>query len=283
MAARADALAEQIVAMGEFDGVADLATDLPVNIVMELIGWPEDVRPGLLAIAEGAWNGAGPMGPRTEEGLKTQFEMLKLVGEIYDNYRVVPGGYAAKLIDAAHRGEIGRETAIGLLFGYIVAAFETTIAATASGAWLFAVNPREWDKLREDPRLAMSAANEIVRMETPLQKFARYVTRNATMSDGTTIPGESWAIVSYASANRDERHFTDPDRFWIDRKERQNLAFGQGTHNCAGQGLARMELMAVFTALAKRVVRFELVGEPERVINNVAYGFKKLPLRAIAG
>jgi cytochrome P450 len=280
---RADELAERLVARSSFDGVADLACDLPINVVMELIGWPIDVRPSLLAIAESAWNGAGPAGPRTDSGLQTLQAMMDLIADIYDNDRVTPDGYAAQLIEASRAGHITRETAIGLLAGYIVAAFETTIAAMASGAWLFATNPEEWDKLRADPRLAMSAANEIVRMESPLQKFARFVTRDARLSDGSVVPAGSWAIISYGSANRDERQFADADRFRIDRRERQNLGFGQGPHNCAGQGLARMELSAVFTALAKRVSRFELVGEPERIVNNIAYGFARLPLRAVPG
>lgn len=280
---RADLLAQRLIELGEFDGIVDLACDLPINVVMDLIGWPEDIRPSLLEIAEGAWNGAGPMGARTEAGLATLQQMMALIAEIYDYNRVVPGGYAARLIAASHQGEISRETAIGLLAGYVVAAFETTIAAMGSGAWLFATNPGEWDKLRASPGLAMSVANEIVRLESPLQKFARFVTRDTPLSDGSVVPGESWAIVSYGSANRDERQFAEPDRFWIDRRERQNLGFGQGPHNCAGQGLARMELAAVFTALARRCRRFELTGEPERVVNNVAYGFAKLPMRVIAG
>jgi len=279
---RADLLAAHIAAKGSFDGVADLACDLPINVVMELIGWPIDVRPHLIAIAESAWNGAGPASPRTDAGLETLQAMMELIAGIYDDNRVTPGGYAAQLIEAAHHGQITRETAIGLLAGYVVAAFETTIAAMASGAWLFATNPGEWDKLRADPRLAMSAANEIVRMEAPLQKFARFVTKDATLSDGSVLPAGSWAIVCYGSANRDERQFAEPDQFRIDRRERQNLGFGHGPHNCAGQGLARMELTAVYAALGRRIARFELAGTPERILNNIAYGFARLPLRAIA-
>lgn len=279
---RANELADRLLAMGTFDGVADLACDLPVNIVMDLIGWPDDIRPGLLKVAEGAWNGAGPMGPRTEAGLATIQSLMAMIAEIYDSNRVTPGGYAAQMIAASHRGEIDRETAIGLLLGYVVAAFETTISAAASGAWLFATNPGEWNKLRTDPSLAASAANEIVRMETPLQKFARYVVRDTTMSDGSIVPAQSRAIVAYASANRDERRFAEPDRFWIDRRERQNLGFGYGTHNCAGQGLARMELTAIFQALAARIARFELADAPVRICNNITYGFASLPMRAIA-
>lgn len=280
--ARADALADRLVTMGIFDGVADFAHDLPINVVMDLIGWPQDIRPSLLKIADGSWNAAGPAGPRMEAGLNQLQHMMQLITDIYDHNRVEPDGYAAQLIAASHEGKISRDTAIGMLAGYIVAAFETTIAAMSSGLWLFATNPGEWAKLRANPRLAMQAANEIVRTESPLQNFARYVTRDVVLSDGTTLPGNSWVIVSYAGANRDDRQFANPDSFIIDRPERQNLGFGHGPHGCAGQALARMELTAVFTALAQRVERFELVGEPTRSLNNVARAFSTMPVRAIA-
>ncbi len=280
--ARAAKLADKLAMDGEFDGVADFAHDLPIGVVMELIGWPEDVRPRLLTLAEGSWNAAGPDNPKMRAGLSQLGEMMELIADIYDENRVTPGGFAAQLIAHAHAGVITRDTAIGMLAGYIVAAFETTISAMASGIWLFAENPREWEKLKANPKLAMHAANEIVRVESPLQNFSRWCKKDTSLSDGTVVPGGSRVIVSYASANRDERQFTDPDSFIIDRKEKQNLGFGHGPHGCAGQGLARMELTAVFSALAQRVDRFEITGSPERAINNISRGFRSLPARAIA-
>ncbi|MBA4353847.1 MAG: cytochrome P450, partial [Novosphingobium sp.] len=254
---RASDLAERIAAQGTFDAVADFALDLPIGVVMDLIGWPEDVRPALLDLASGSWNAAGPVNARMEAGLGQLQAIMALLTDIYDEGRVLPGGFAARLIDAAHRGEITRETAIGMLAGYVVAAFETTISAMAAGIQLFATHPGEWDKLRADPRLATAAANEIARMETPLQNFARVTMRDAVLSDGSVVPQGTRVIVSYASANRDERQFDQPDAFRIDRREKQNLAFGHGPHGCAGQGLARMELTAVFSALARRIARIE--------------------------
>lgn len=193
----------------------------------------------------------------------------------------IPGEFAAGLIEASRAGVITREAALGMLVGYVVAAFETTISAMAAGLWLFAQNPAEWDKLRANPALALSAANEIARMETPLQNFSRVRVQDATLSDGSGIPAGQRVIVSYASANQDERQFDRPEEFRIDRSERQNLAFGQGPHGCAGQGLARMEQAAFLTALSRKISRIELAGEPHRALNNIARGFAKLPMRAI--
>lgn len=280
--ARAADLAEKVLLQGTFDGVPDFAHDLPIGVVMNLIGWPEEVRPHLLRIAAGSWNAAGPENARMHSGLAQLHELLQIVTDVYDRNLAVPGGFAAALIAAGQDGQISRETAIGMLMGYIVAAFETTISAMAAGLWLFATHKDEWDKLRANSRLAAQAANEIVRWESPLQNFARTTTKEQTLSDGSTIPAGARVIVSYASANRDERQFADPDTFRIDRDERQNLGFGFGPHNCAGQGLARMELVSVFTALASRVAHITLAGEPTRALNNIARSFSYLPLHVTA-
>jgi cytochrome P450 len=279
---RASALADRIATMGRFDAVADFALDLPVGVVMDLIGWPLDVRPELLDLAAGSWNAAGPANARMECGLHRLQDMMGLLTRLYDEQRVLPGGFAAQLIASSHRGEITRETAIGMLAGYVVAAFETTISAMAAGIQLFADNPAEWDKLRADPRLAMTAANEIVRLETPLQNFARVTTQAAELSDGSVIPAGTRVVVSYASANRDERQYEAPDSFRIDRREKQNLGFGHGPHGCAGQALARMELTAVFTALARRIERLERQGDGIRSLNNISRSLASLPVLAIS-
>ncbi|MEP7349820.1 MAG: cytochrome P450 [Sphingorhabdus sp.] len=283
IANRAYDLADRLAAKPQFDAVKDLAYDLPINLIMDLVGWPEDIRPSLLEYAEGSFDACGPMGPRVEKSLGKMQHMMGMIGDIFDANRVTPGGFASSLIDAANDGKITRDTSIGMLAGYVVAAFDTTINAISSAVWLFAENPGEWDKLRANPNLANDAATEIVRMECPLQYFCRYTTRDIEMSDGTTLPGDRRVIINYGSANRDERHFRDADTFIIDRDQKQHMGFGHGIHNCAGQGLARLELVAVLTALASKIKRFELVGLPERGVNNLVRGFRNIPMRAIAG
>lgn len=275
---RADELAQQLVKKGQFDGVTELAHDLPVNIIMDLIGWPNEVRPKLLSLATGSFDACGPIGPRMEHGLGRNKAMMDLVAETYDNKAFTPGGFASTIAEAGHRGEITREEAIALLVGYVVAAFDTTINAMASGVWLFAENPDQWDRLRADPSLITRAFNEIVRMESPLQNFSRVTTRDVELDEGITIPKGDRVIVSYAAANRDERHFPNPDKFDIGRANADHLAFSGGNHGCAGQSLARMEGHAVFLALAKYAKGFRLAGTPKREINNITRGFLHLPL-----
>jgi len=95
------------------------------------------------------------------------------------------------------------------------------------------------------------------------------------------IPAGARAVVSYGSANRDERHFAAPDRFDIGRRPLDHLGFGLATHSCAGQGLARLEGIAVFQALARRVQRFELAGTPQRALNNITRGYARIDVLAV--
>lgn len=85
-------------------------------------------------------------------------------------------------------------------------------------------------------------------MESPIQHFSRVATRDVDLGEGAVIRAGQRAIISYASANRDERNFPEPDRFDIRRRPLDHLAFDMGNHGCAGQGLARLEGHAVFEA-----------------------------------
>ncbi|GAA3772896.1 hypothetical protein GCM10022403_005070 [Streptomyces coacervatus] len=200
------------------------------------------------------------------------------LAEIVAKDDLVPGGFGSTLLEAHKAGRIPVERAIGLLAGYVVAAFDTTISAISSGMWLFARHPDQWELLRADPSLVPSAFHEIVRIESPIQVFSRVTTHEADLGEGVVIPPGARVLHSYGAANRDERHFPDPDRFDVRRNPVDHLGFGHGNHACAGQGLARLEVHAVLRALAARVRRIEPTGEPFRALNNITRGFRSLPL-----
>jgi cytochrome P450 len=125
-----------------------------------------------------------------------------------------------------------------------------------------------------EPEAIPSAVNEVLRMEAPIQDFSRYAVEEFDM-DVVTLPADSRAIVFYGAANRDEREYPDPDRFEVRRNPTNHMAFGTGPHVCLGQYLARLEMTSLFTALARRVRRFEL-GDSERALHNILRGFTKL-------
>jgi cytochrome P450 len=132
--------------------------------------------------------------------------------------------------------------------------------------------------LKADHALIPAAIEEAVRLESPVRAFARVATCDIDF-DGYTLPEGGRVLVMYASANRDERRWEDPDRYRIDRPGLgAQLGFGQGRHACAGMHLARLEMRALLKAMVKRVVRIE-ADEPTYALNNVLRGFAALPVR----
>jgi cytochrome P450 len=280
--ARADAMVDGLLAKGDIDIVRDIAQDLPIHVVMDLIGWPQDVRPQLLELGSHSLNSLGPDNARTRSTFPKLEKIAQLCSRVYEENSLTPGGFGHTVAEAARAGHLPKEAVTGLLAGYVVAAFDTTISGIASGCWLFARHPQEWDKLRANPELVKQAFTEVIRLETPIQHFARLTTRDVDMGDGVTIPAGSRVIVSYAAANRDERQFDDPDTFCITRPPKPTLSFSAGPHTCAGQGLARLEANAVFSAMARRISRIELTGEPVRELDNITRGFTSMPARVTA-
>ncbi len=249
---------------------------------MELIGWPVEARASLYALAKDIFSAWGPDNERTHAAIERYQAIRVMITDIYDAGTLVPGGFGSTIKEAAQRGEVTRDEAIGNLSGYVVAAFDTTVNAIANGMVLFARNPRQWDLLRENPSLAGLAFNEGLRFDAPVQSFARVATRDIDLGEGVIIPAGDRAIMSFGSANRDERHFSDPDSFDIQRRPLEHLSFGMGIHTCAGQTLARLEGEAVFKALARRIARVELMEEPSRELINIGRGYSRAPMPAIA-
>jgi len=118
----------------------------------------------------------------------------------------------------------------------------------------------------------------VVRLESPLRGFTRVASRDTTMGE-VFVPVGTRLFVIFASANRDERRWERPDEFDITRENADHVGLGYGVHGCAGQGLARLEVGAVLTQLARVVTRIEPAGEPVRLINGLVRAYESLPLR----
>jgi cytochrome P450 len=146
---------------------------------------------------------------------------------------------------------------------------------------LFASHPDQWQLLKDEPDLMANAVNEIVRCEPPLRAFARCAVQQVEIA-GVRIPTGARVLVVYASANRDEREWENPEVFDIRRDAGRHVGFGHGAHACAGQGLARLETTAMLRALLERVDRIELTGTPTWAVNNIIRRHERLPLKLIA-
>jgi cytochrome P450 len=277
--------AEQVVAEAvrrEYvDGVPDLATALPLSVVPDLVGWPEDRRRHLLRWGGATFDVLGPLNRLSLKSVPASVQMLRFSKEVVRRRSVTSGSMGHDVLAAADAGKLRHSDCSALMIDYLVPSLDTTISGIASALALFAAHPDQWDTLRAKPSLLPNAINEVLRHESPLRAFSRKA-RQSTEIAGIDIPAGSRVLVLYASANRDEREWTDPDDFDIRRNSTRHLGFGHGIHACAGQGLARLEMQAMLAALVRQVSRIELDGEPTWAINNIIRCYERLPLRLIA-
>src|SRR5260221_5865447 len=214
------------------------------------------------------FNCFGPMNARAGNAMPVLSEMMQYARTHAVPGKLKPGSWAEAIHHAAAAGEVPSEAVPVMMIDYMGPSLDTTIFGISNGVWLFANYPDQWDLVCNDPSLIPGAINEIVRLEAPIQVFSRYVARDYDL-DGVLLPEGSRAIIFYGAANRDPRQFPQPDRFDVRRDNAgRHMAFGAGPHMCLGMNLAKLEMRALFTALAGRVKRFRIEAE-ERPLHNI--------------
>ncbi len=267
--ATAAAFVDRLMAAGTVDAVTDLAAPYSVTVVMDLLGLPDEGREHIAPLGERAFNTMGPADDRHIDGRAALADLRDLTYAGVD--RLCPGRRGEQLVQSGH--------ADGLV-AYTWPGIDTTVHAIGSAVLELARHPDQWDRLRREPDLIPSAFNEVLRLHTPVQTFARVTARPAVV-DGIEIPAGVRVAVMFASANRDERRYPDPDAFDVTRNPTDHLAFGRGVHLCVGLNLARIEAHSLLAALIARVARFELAGDPVWKLNNTLHGLQSLPVRLI--
>jgi cytochrome P450 len=278
---QAAAVVDAALARGEVDGVADVATALPMAVVPDLVGWPRDQRDNLISWGGATFDILGPVNRHAARAALHSVRMLRFARRVVRDRTMLDGSLGHDVLLAADDGQLTHAEAAGLMIDYLAPSIDTTMSAISNALHLFATHPEQWQQLRTDPTLIPGAINEVIRYEPPLRAFSRKVLRDTELA-ATPIPAGARVLVIYASANRDEREWDDPDTFDIRRDAGRHLSFGNGTHACAGQGLARLETAAVLNALIERVERIELAGTPTWAINNVIRRHERLPLKLVA-
>ncbi|OBB17223.1 monooxygenase [Mycolicibacterium setense] len=276
--AQAASVVDAAVANGAIDGVADVATALPMAVVPDLVGWPRDQRDHLLPWAGATFDVLGPFNKHALRAMPGAMQMLRFARKVVRKRAMLEGSLGHDVLLAADGGKLSHAECPPLMVDYIAPSLDTTISAISNALYLFGAHPGQWQLLRDDPTLVPNAVNEVIRFESPLRAFSRKVLHDTEIA-GTPVVAGARVLVLYASANRDEREWVDPETFDIRRDATRHLGFGQGAHACAGQSLARLETSAMLHALIERVERIELTGTPTWAINNIIRRHKRLPLR----
>lgn len=273
--AAAEQLVDDLVARGSFDAVEDLAVALTMAIVPDLIGWPQDGRADLLGWSAATFDILGPPNARFEAAVPRFAAMGEFARRTVDAGNVLPGSIVDDLLSAASRGEVPRDECPVALVDYLAPSLDTTISGISSAIALFAAHPDQWDIVRSDPStMAPAAFNEVLRLHSPVTSFTRVVQADVEFG-ATLLPAGTRVLVLFASANRDDAKYRDPDRFDVRRNPVDMLGFGWGVHACAGQGLARLEAHSIIEALARKVSRFTTASaRPE--LNNTIHALAEL-------
>ncbi|HCN31990.1 MAG TPA: cytochrome P450 [Rhodobiaceae bacterium] len=272
----ADILILDLVSKGDFCGVAEFATHLPLTIVAELVGLEDTARENMLVWAAATFDALGPLNNRTQAALDTALGLIQYVSQLkLENVR--PGSWAADILTEAQNKNISPSEAAMMIVDYVAPSLDTTILASAHMLWRLGTTPDAFTKLRDNPDLIASAVNESVRLASPIREFTRFAIEDYE-TDAGVIPAESRVAVLYASANWDERHYPNADQFQLERNPRDHVGWGHGAHICVGMNLARLEMECLLKAMVNHVGHIE-TGDPTPILNNVLQGFQKLPAR----
>jgi len=275
---------------GSFDLIDTLAYPLPVIVIAELLGIPQQDR-DLFKL----WSDAIVVGPRAAgmAGRDPQQEMSDYFLRLIEKRQRYPDGQkpGGDLISAllAAQNEEGQHLSIVDVLGFcvllLVAGNETTTNLIGNAILCFDEDPVQWTKLRSEPEALLgSAIEEVLRYRSPVQSM--YRTTTATVELGSqVIPAGEPVIAWIGSANRDAEAFPDPDRFNIQRSPNRHLAFGHGIHFCLGAPLARLEARIALGELCNRFAKITRIREAplEPQPRTVVYGVKHLPVAVQGG
>jgi len=268
-----------LLSRGRFEGMQELASHLPVTIVAELVGLPKAERAKMVDWSKSTFNTIGPLNWRALPSIPKVASMLRFQRSL-DRDQLEPGSWVERLFELRDEGELRHSEAIGMVIDYIAPSLDTTIFATGHLLRRLAQHEEQWEKLKADPSLVPAAIDESLRIDAVVRAFTRVAARDVEF-EGTQIPEGQRILTVFGAANRDERRYSEPDRFDITRDARDNLAFGHGPHACAGTRLARIEMETLLEAILERVERIE-VGEPVVSNNNTLHGFDQLPMEFFA-
>ncbi|WP_405586465.1 cytochrome P450 [Streptomyces sp. NBC_01092] len=272
-------LVSGLVEAGGGDLLTDVAEPLPVAVIAEMLGIPEADR-GQLRPWSADICGMYELAPSQEtarKAVRASVEFSDYLMELIAVRRKEPGDDLISGLIAAHdEGDrLTEQEMISTAVLLLNAGHEATVNSTVNGWWALFRNPGQLAALRADHSLIPSAIEELMRYDTPLQLFERWVLDEIEIA-GTTIPRGAEIAMLFGSANHDPEVFETPDRLDLTRAENPHISFSAGIHYCIGAPLARIELAASMTALLEQAPTLRLAAEPERKPNFVIRGLEGL-------
>jgi cytochrome P450 len=268
----------------EFDFVEEVSSEIPMQVFAEIMGIPQEERREIIEIGDRLLGSQDPeyAVPPDDAHRHLPFsspaalEMFEFGRRLAAERRKEPRNDI--ITQLAHEPLNQREFDVYFLL-LATAGNETTRHTITHGLLALLEHPEEMERLRADPDLSQTAAEEMLRWATPVHHFRRTASHDIELN-GTQIGEGDKVTTWFVSGNRDAEAFDDPHRFDVGRSPNRHMAFGPGgIHLCMGAHLARMEIRITFEELLRRSVDIELTGAPERLRSNFFNGIKRLPVR----
>jgi cytochrome P450 len=280
--ARVDALVESVAGRTSCDLVTDVALWLPLHVIADLVGVPEEDRAHIFELTELTFGFDASV--TRDQRSEAAVEMYMYADRLCDERRREPrDDLLSVLLDAEVDGESLTQLQVEMFFLLLQnAGSETTRNLITTGAVALLERPDQLERLRGDLSLLPTAVEELLRYVTPVMQFFRRAERDTEIA-GQPIAADDRVLMVYPSANRDDAVFTDPDGIDITRHPTPHVAFGAGgPHFCLGANLARLEARIMFESLLTRFEDFEVdgdVADMPRVHSNFIDGYAHLPVR----
>jgi unspecific monooxygenase len=260
-----DELVDAVEGTGEFDLLSAIAEPLPVAVIAELLGVPSAdrhlLRPWSADICR--MYELHPTEDDMRIASRASTEFSDYLRALSRSRRDAPAGdlisELALVVDEGER--LTEDELIGTCVLLLNAGHEATVNVTGNGWWALFRNPAALDRLRAEPELVPPAIEELMRWDTPLQLFERWVLEDVEVH-GVRVPKGAELGLVFGSANRDPAVFDAPDELRIDRDPNPHLTFGAGIHFCLGAPLARLELQTSFATVLRRLPTLEPADEP---------------------
>jgi hypothetical protein len=257
---------ERSLEMGSFDWITDVAGKLPMDVISEMMGVPEPDRAELRRLADLVVHREEGVLDVPVAGVEASLELISYYVEMVARCRKRPGDDLTSALTMAEidGDRLTDEEIIAFLFLMVVAGNETTTKLLGHALFHLTRHPDQFDRVFADPEqpddLVVPWIEETLRYDTSSQMLARHLLADVELH-GKVAPKGSKLVLVLGSANRDERVFSDPDRYDIFRDKAevaQLLSFGGGRHFCLGANLARLEAQIALRELVRRVKRVEV-------------------------
>jgi cholest-4-en-3-one 26-monooxygenase len=279
--ASADGILDAVCASGRADFVEQIAAELPLQVIAELMGVPQEDRHLVFDWSNKMIGSEDPEYQLTaEDGAQAAMELFAYADELCAKKRINPHeDLFSVLTQAEIEGDQLTQLELDLFFLLLaVAGNETTRNLISGGMVAFFDHPDQWERLKADRSLLPSAVEEMLRFVTPVMHFRRTAVEDLVMG-GQNIQAGDKVVFWHISANRDETVFPNPNTFDIGRTPNNHMAFGGGgPHFCLGANLARMEIKVMFDRILDRLPDIHLDGEVSRLKSNFINGVKHIPV-----